>query len=128
MAFCFAKRRSHQRAIALIAAYAIALSGLIASVVTARAAADALAGPVAILCHDTTTGETTPAADGVNGKICVDNCCIGCLMLTAAVPPPPAISITARSTPVRFAPLRRFSLGSGPQAKSNRSRAPPRTV
>ncbi len=86
----FARRPLRRRIVALAAAYAIALSSLIASFGAASAAADAAAAPNGIICHTLVAGDEAPASGDTNSKHCIDNCCIGCLMLMAAVPPPPA--------------------------------------
>src|ERR1700692_2410409 len=80
-----ANRSLRRRVVALAAAYAIALSSLIGSFGAARAAAEAATLPGAILCHSDVAGQSTPAPDESNGKICINSCCTGCLMLTAAL-------------------------------------------
>ena len=73
-----------RRIVALAAAYAIVLSGLIASFGAARAAAEAAAQPGEILCHSVAASQPAPSTDDSNGKVCVDACCVGCLALMAA--------------------------------------------
>ena len=121
-----ANRSLRRRVIALAAAYAIALSSLIASFGAARAAAEAAALPGAILCHSDVAGQSTPAPDESNGKICINSCCTGCLMLTAALPPPPANAAPVlQSASRRIAPVEIAGLAGGRELKSHRSRAPP---
>jgi hypothetical protein len=122
----FAKRPFRRRVIALLAAYAIALSGLIASFGAASAAAtDVFANPGGILCHNT-GGQSSPSSDETNNKICADCCGVGCLMLMAALPPPPANGFAVRLTasPIVHT-LTVAALAGTPSAKSHRSRAPP---
>ena len=77
----FARRPLRRRIVALAAAYAIALASLIASFGAASAAADAAAAPSGIICHTLVAGDEAPSSGDTNSKHCVDNCCIGCLML-----------------------------------------------
>jgi hypothetical protein len=120
-----AKRPLRRRIVALGAAYAIALASLIASFGAASAAA-AAAAPNGIICHTLVTGDQTPASGDTNTKHCIDNCCIGCLMLIAAVPPPPAkITGAPLSASQSIAPPQNIVLVGGLQAKDHRSRAPP---
>jgi hypothetical protein len=127
----FRKRLLQKRIIALAAAYAIALSGLIASFGGAQMAAAAAAQP-GIICHTDFAGVPAPSPDGGTGKndsnkTCIDDCCTGCLMLTAALPPPPVTAVAIpRSVSERVAPPAIAVLVSGPETKSHRSRAPPR--
>ena len=121
----FRRRLFQKRIIALAAAYAIALSGLIASFAGAQTAA---AQPGGIICHTDIAGQPAPATDGGTGKICND-CCAGCLMLTAALPPPPVTAVAiSRSVSERVAPPTIVVLVSRPETKSHRSRAPPLTA
>jgi hypothetical protein len=124
----FARRPLRRRIVALAAAYAIALSSLIATFASARAAAEAAAAPDGvIICHTVVAGSETPSpADQTNSKHCVDNCCVGCLMLMAAVPPPPAKIVRAPlSASQSIAPPQNIVLVGGLQTKDHRSRAPP---
>jgi hypothetical protein len=121
----FARRPLRRRIVALAVAYAIALSSLIASFGAASAAA-AAAAPNGIICHTLVAGDQTPASGDTNGKHCADNCCIGCLMLMAAVPPPPAKIIGAPlSARQSIAPPQNIVLSGGLKTKDHRSRAPP---
>ena len=122
----FARRPLRRRIVALAAAYAIALSSLIASFGAASAAAAAAAAPTGIICHTLVTGDQAPSSSDTNGKHCADNCCIGCLMLMAAVPLPPAKIIGAPLTASQsIAPPKNIVLNGGLESKDHRSRAPP---
>lgn len=120
----FARRPLRRRIVALVAAYAIALSSLIASFGAASAAA--AAAPNGIICHTLVAGDEAPSSGDTNSKHCADNCCIGCLMLMAAVPPPPAKIIGAPlSASQSIAPPQNIVLSGGLETKDHRSRAPP---
>src|SRR5580692_12226335 len=121
----FARRPLQRRIVALAAAYAIALASLIASFGAASAAA-AAAGPTGIICHTLVAGDEAPSSGDTNTKHCIDNCCIGCLMLMAAVPPPPAkITVAPLSARQSIAPPQNIVLVGALQTKDHRSRAPP---
>jgi hypothetical protein len=121
----FARRPLRRRIVALAAAYAIALSSLIASFGAASAAA-AAAAPNGIICHTLVAGDEAPSSGDTNAKHCIDNCCIGCLMLMAAVPPPPAkITVAPLSASQAVASPQNTILFGGLQTKDHRSRAPP---
>jgi hypothetical protein len=124
----FRKRLLQRRVIALAAAYAIALAGLIANFGGAQMAAAAATQP-GIICHTDFAGETAPSPDDSNGKVCIDDCCVGGLTLIAALPPPPVTAVaTLRSAGERVA-LPAFAVFvAGPETKSHRSRAPPLTA
>ena len=121
----FARRPLRRRIVALAAAYAIALSSLIASFGAASAAA-AAAAPNGIICHTLVAGDEAPSSGDSNTKHCIDNCCIGCLMLMAAVPLPPAKIIGAPLTASQsIASPQNIVLIGGLESKDHRSRAPP---
>jgi hypothetical protein len=122
----FAKRPLLRRVIALTAAYAIALSSLIASFSAVRAAvADATSSDI-VICQRTLVGQTAPGSD--HGD-CSASCCVGCLMLLAAVPPPPMASVVVEQSLGQLLALPvAISIAAGPQTKSNRSRAPPQSA
>jgi hypothetical protein len=125
----FARRPLRRRIVALAAAYAIALSGLIASFGAASAAAEAAAAANGIICHTPVAGDAAPASGDTNSKHCIDNCCVGCLMLIAAVPPPPAkIASAPLSASQSIAPPHNIVLGGGFKTKDHRSRAPPQAA
>jgi hypothetical protein len=111
--------------VALAAAYVIALASLLASFGAAHAAADTAAVPGGVICH-TLAGEQAPSPSTDNGKTCVDNCCIGCLMLLAALPPPPAKIIGALQSAGQVLVLPAIAVViAAPLDTSHRSRAPP---
>jgi hypothetical protein len=127
----FGERRLGRRIIALVAAYAIALSSLLASFTAARAAGEAAAAPGGVICHTLVIGQQAPSPSGdrTNGKLCVDNCCVGCLMLMAAVPPPPVkVAGAPQSAGKLLQPPPIAVLAVRPETKSHRSRAPPLTA
>jgi hypothetical protein len=64
----FAKRPLRQRVIALAAAYAIVLSGLMTSLATAQAAAEAINPSESIFCHSSPGIQPAPRSDDSNGK------------------------------------------------------------
>jgi hypothetical protein len=123
----FARRPLRRRIVALAAAYAIALSSLLASFGAARAAVETAAIPGGIICHSIIAGQQAPTPAGDNGKTCLDCCCgVGCTMTLAALPPPPASAAPLLQAPShRLAPLDAAVLTGGPVTKSHRSRAPP---
>jgi hypothetical protein len=124
------RRPLRRRIVALVAAYAIALSSLIASFGAARAAAEAAAVPGGIICHTVIDGRHTPSPAQGNGKLCIDCCCgVGCTMLMAALPPPPTgAAPLLQASSHRLAPLDAAVPAGGPDTKSHRSRAPPLTA
>lgn len=111
-----------RRVIALAAAYAIALSGLIASFSAVRAAvADATSSEI-VICQPTLLGEKGPTGVPTD----CESCCVGCLVLLAAVPPPSTMAIAIERTPGTLLPLpAKPKLPSDPQTRSHQSRAPP---
>jgi hypothetical protein len=122
----FARRPLQRRIVALAAAYAIALASLIASFGAASTAAAAAAAPNGIICHTLVAGDQAPIPGETNSKHCADNCCIGCLMLIAAMPPPPAKIIGAPlSASQTVTAPENIVLSGGLQTKDHRSRAPP---
>lgn len=121
----FARRPLRQRIIALVAAYAIAFAGLIASFVAAQTAANAATQPDAVICHSIVSDQQAPVSGADDGKFCAD-CCIGCMSsLATVIPPtvaaagPPQLSFKRLDLPAHSARL--------PDAKANahRSRGPP---
>jgi hypothetical protein len=125
----FRKRLLQKRFIALAAAYAFVLAGLIANLSGAQMAASAAAGqPDFVLCHSDGAGTPAPSPDNgqTGSKTCLDDCCTGCLMLGAALPQPPATAIALLSSAgERIAPPAIAVVVSGPELTSHRSRAPP---
>jgi hypothetical protein len=126
-----AERTNGQRIVALLAAYAVALSSLIASFVAANAAAAEAAGAPGAICHTSVSGEAAPlrSTDESNGKLCPFSCCIGCHLLMAAVPKPPVATVAAAAAPGRALESQGEAVLVGrPEAKSHRPRGPPGTA
>jgi hypothetical protein len=122
----FTKCPLRRRIVALAAAYAIALSGIIANFGAGRVAAAESSLPGAVTCHTEVAGDALPADGQDDGKACADSCCTGCLMLMAALPPPPAKTVGAPQSARQILPLRTVAdLSLSPQTKSHQSRAPP---
>jgi hypothetical protein len=125
----FAAPPLRQRVIALAAAYAIALAGLIASFGAAQATAEATAAGAGtgIICHSD-TGEAAPPTGSheSNGAICFKSC-IGCVTSSLATIMPPAVA--AAGPP--WLSFRRLDLPAHPvrvldaKANAHRSRGPP---
>lgn len=122
----FAKWPLGRRLVALAAAYAIALSSLIVSFGVTRAA---MAAPGTITCHSEAGGAAAPAGGQPDGKLCDASCCTGCLMLVAALPPPPAnVAEAPRSSGQTMALSAVITFGPAAHTKSHQSRAPPRAA
>jgi hypothetical protein len=118
-----------QRLIALAAAYAIALSGLIANFGGAQMAAAAAAQPDFVICHSDGAGTPASPSDSDTGGTCIGDCCTGVLVLSAALPQPPATAIALlASAGERVGPCDAAIHIAGPETKSHRSRAPPQTA
>ena len=119
-----------QRVVALAAAYAIALSSLLASFTAAQAAVGIAGGLTGVICHTLFTDEApVPTGDQTNGNHCANNCCVGCLMLMARWPPPPAGAAAVAPTPSSaIAPLATWYLPSTTVHRSARPRGPPPVV
>lgn len=118
-------RTLKRRIIALVAAYAVALSSLVASLGAAHAAAEAAGNPLGVFCHGAADGTAFPVGQG-NSGICIDGCCIGCLMPLAALPPPPVAALPSlAAVGYRVALPASIALRDARTAKAHRSRAPP---
>jgi hypothetical protein len=125
----FSQRALGRRVIALVAAYTIGLASLIASFDVARAATANAADPLNVICHTDAAGEPSPSSNGGTGNACADACCTGCLMLMAALPPPPATAVPVVQTSSRaVAPIETAAVAAAPKTKSHQSRAPPQSV
>jgi hypothetical protein len=120
------ERPAWQRVIALAAAYAVALSSLVASYSLAHAAATTSAVPSGVICHSIVDADQAPVPVSETADHCIDNCCIGCIMLLAALPPPPAKPVgVLQSSRQRLAPPAHDVLAARPKTTSHHSRAPP---
>jgi len=121
----YAERPLRQRVIALAAAYAVALSSLVASYGLARAAATA-AVPGAVICHTIVDADQAPSPASDQADHCAANCCLGCIMHVAALPPLPATPAgVLESSTQRLPPPAAVALTARPETASHRSRAPP---
>jgi len=122
----FVERPLRQRIVALTLAYAVALTAVIGSFGAARAAVAASAAGGIVTCHSEIDGQRTPAGDRQSGTVCDGSCCIGCLMLAMALPPPPAVAAGAVQSPGRALLVPAVAgFARTPQTRSHRSRAPP---
>jgi hypothetical protein len=122
----FAKWTVRRRILALAAAYAIALSGIIAGFSAGRAVAATPDSPGTVTCHTETAADPPPTGSQDDSKTCANSCCTGCLMLVAALPAPPAKAIGTPQSPGQILPMRAVANSAfSPQTKSHRSRAPP---
>lgn len=114
------------RVVALTAAYAIALSGLIASFNAVRIAVAQANALDTIICERAQLSNPTPGSDlGDLGK----SGCDGCLIQLAAVPPPPTGSIALEQSAGQVLALPAIvAFRSNPQTRSHQSRAPPQSA
>ena len=125
----FTERTLRRRFVALVAAYAIALSGLLANFTAARAAIETANSPTGIICHTLQIDQQAPAHDEGGDQACAANCCTGCLMLSAALPPPPAtVTGTPQAAGVLLSLPAAYAVAAVSETKSHRSRAPPLTA
>ena len=123
---CFGSLPWGRRLIALAAAYAIALSSLVVSFGVTRAA---VAPPGTITCHSDAAGTAQPSGTQPDGKLCDASCCTGCLMLVAALPPPPdQVAEAPRSIGAPLPLVVGAPIGAAAHTSSHRSRAPPPTA
>ncbi len=122
----FARRSLRQRIVALVAAYVIALGGLFANLAAANAAAAAATGSGTVTCHSHSAAEPSPTRNDNNGSVCIDCCCVGCLMLLAALPPPLKAAGAPQSAAARLALPPIAAVPAGNSTRSHQSRAPPR--
>ncbi len=122
----FTERTIRRRFIALVAAYAIALSGLLANFTAARAAIETANSPIGVICHTLQTDQQAPAHDQGGDQACAANCCSGCLMAMAALPPPPAtVTGAPHAAGILLSLPATAAVAAVSETKSHRSRAPP---
>jgi hypothetical protein len=121
----FAKRTLRQRVVALAAAYAIALSSLMTSMAAAQAAAEAIKPAEGVLCHSSAAEQPAPRSDDSNGKVCIELCCVGCLVMAAVVPPQALAVEVPHSLTQRIVTLKRLIVIADAEFNSHRSRGPP---
>lgn len=125
----FARWSLRRRVIALAAAYALALGAVIASWAAGSAAAVAAAGPATVICHSDTSGGPVPSQNDGSGRVCVDSCCVGCVLLTAALPPPPVKAIGVPQSAARpLAATPGVGIRAWSSTRAHQSRAPPLRV
>jgi hypothetical protein len=125
----FTERTLRRRFVALVAAYAIALSGLLANFTAARADIETANSPTGIICHTLQTDQQAPAHQQGGDQACAANCCTGCLMLMAALPQPPAtVTAAPQAVGVLLSLPEADAVATGSQTKAHRSRAPPLTA
>lgn len=120
----FARRPLRQRVIALAAAYAIALAGLIACFGAAQAAADAV-GATGIICHSLGKGDPATGSHDSKGDICLKTC-IGCVTsLATVIPPTVAVAAVPQVSFERLDPPTRWVRLAEAKSRAHRSRGPP---
>ncbi len=122
------KGRWARRVIAVAAAYAIVIASLFANFAAARAAAGPAAGLDAVICHAGGAAAQSPAGNPDKGNPCSENCCIGCLTLLAAVPPPTGVAAIRYSAGLSIERFITPLIVGHTAAKSNKSRAPPQSA
>jgi hypothetical protein len=123
-----ATRTLLRRVIALVAAYAITLAGLVASFGAVRSAAADTTVSGSAICHTARLDHQAPTGGDSNDD-CNSSCCIGCLVLLAALPPAPTASVAIEGAPGEILALPTIvRLSSRPQTRSHQSRAPPETA
>ena len=116
-----------RRLVALTAAYAIVLSSFLVAFGAASAAT--ITTSAAFICHTEVTGATAPTGSQPDGNSCDASCCLGCLSLLAAEPPPPEISVAVEQSAGERLTLPAFLFfHSDHQTKSHQSRAPPQSA
>ena len=125
MRMMLTKRPLRQRVVALAAAYAIALAGLIASFSTAQAVAEATGQPDMVICHSSLPDKSAPGPQDSNGNLCIKSC-IGCITSSAMAIPP---TVSAARLPQSV--IKRLNLPAhvvriaGAKFNAHRSRGPP---
>jgi hypothetical protein len=118
--------RPLRHCIIALAAYGVALSGLVGSYGLARAAAATAAVPSGIICHTILEADQAPSPAPDPTDHCADNCCVGCITLLVSLPPPPTTVVGAlQSLWQRISPPAHVTLAARPETASCRSRAPP---
>ena len=122
-----AKQRLSRRIVALIAAYALALSAVVGSIASARAAAATIGGePGAVICHTDVSGGPSPDSNGSTNQTCPDCCGLCCLSLAATVPAPSGDLIFVLRTTSRIPrPQPILALFAKREAHLQQPRAPP---
>ena len=125
MRMMLTKRPLRQRVVALAAAYAIALAGLIASFSTAQAVAEATAQPDVVICHSSLPDKPAPGPQDSNGNLCIKSC-VGCITsLAMAIPPTVSGTQLPQSAIKQLDPPARLVILADAKANAHRSRGPP---
>jgi hypothetical protein len=118
------KRPLRQRVVALAAAYAIALAGLISSLGTAAALAEATTQADVVICHSSLADKPGPAPQDSNRNLCIKSC-VGCITSLAMAIPPTASAALPQSVIRQLdLPARVVRVG-GAKFNAHRSRGPP---
>jgi hypothetical protein len=119
------KRPLRQRVVALTAAYAIVLAGMIATFGAARTVAEAAAQQDVVICHSGVADEPAPGPQDGNGDLCIKSC-VGCITSLAMAIPPivlaarlPQLVIKRLDLPTRVFRIARAKFN------AHRSRGPP---
>ena len=124
MRMTLTKRPLRQRVVALVAAYAIALAGLIGSLGTAAALAEVTTQPDVVICHSSLADKPAPVPQDSNRNLCIKSC-VGCIT-SLAMAIPPTVSIALPQSIIRQldlpAPAVRIT---GAKFNAHRSRGPP---
>lgn len=126
MRMTFAKQPLRQRVIALVAAYAIAFAGVMASFVAAQA--EAAAQPDVVICHSGLGDESAPGPQDSNSNLCVKSC-VGCITsLATAIAPTVSADRTPQSAFKQLDLAARVVLIAGAKFNAHRPRGPPPVV
>jgi len=124
----FATCPLRHRVIALVAAYAIAFAGLLASFVAAQAAAETVAQPDVVICHSSLGGEPAPTSQDSNGNLCIKSC-VGCITSLAMAIPPTVSAARLPHSAIARLDLPACVVGiAGAKANAHRSRGPPQVL
>jgi hypothetical protein len=121
----FAKRPLRQRVVALAAAYAIALSGLMTSLAGAQAAqAKATAQPEVIICHSSLADQSVPATPDSNNNLCAKSC-VGCITSLAMAIAPTISAVRPSQSVIKRLDLPTRVIQIASAINAHRSRGPP---
>jgi len=118
-------RRHVRAAIALIAAYAVALQTILLALVLPVAGTAAFAAQPVCAASGTAGTGSVPAG---HARDCLAACLTGCCGGASAVPPPAAamIALAPQAAPAPASKLKRVATLRPPVTGAHRSRAPPR--
>ena len=125
MRMTLTKRPLRQRVVALVAAYAIALAGLIGSLGTAAALAEVTTQPDVVICHSSLADKPAPVPQDSNRNLCIKSC-VGCITsLAMAIPPTVSAARLPQSVIKRLNLPARVVRIAGAKFNAHRSRGPP---